>query len=129
MIGRACVTTFLAIGLCASGAARAQQNDWDKVVAAAKQEGSVTIYHAQLGAAHFVTAVKNFQDRFGIKVEQLDVRSSELSERVRTEQTSGRYIGDVQFRGSETLANNYKQGWVQKLGDIPNAHNLRDDFQ
>jgi iron(III) transport system substrate-binding protein len=128
MHGRFCAASILAIGLLASGAACAQQSDWDKVVAAAKKEGSVTVYHAQLGAPHFVTAVKNFQDRYGIKVDQLDVRSSELTERVRTEQTSGRYLGDVQFRGDATLENDYKQGFVQKIGDIPNAKNLREPF-
>ena len=37
----------------APASAQQQDQDWDKVVAAAKKEGVVTVYHAQLGAPHW----------------------------------------------------------------------------
>ena len=43
-------TALVMFGFAAMQGACAQEQDWDKVVAAAKKEGSVSVYHAQLGA-------------------------------------------------------------------------------
>ena len=47
--------------------AAAQEQDWNKVIEAAKKEGSVTVYHAQLGAKHWKDVVADFEKRYGNK--------------------------------------------------------------
>jgi hypothetical protein len=58
--------------------ASAQEQDWDKVVAAAKKEGTVSVYHAQLGAPHWKLVVQNFEKIYGIKVQEFDARGERV---------------------------------------------------
>ena len=61
----------------------ARADEWDAVVAAAKKEGAVTVYHAQLGAPHWKKVVQDFEAKYGIKVGEFDARASEMNERIR----------------------------------------------
>jgi|SRR5712672_1338305 iron(III) transport system substrate-binding protein len=83
--------------------ASAQDASWDSVVAAAKKEGKVVVYNMALGAPYFAAVVKSFEKEYGIAVESLDLRASELVERIRTEQSAGRYLGDVTARHDDPL--------------------------
>src|SRR5580704_11710758 len=76
------------------------QESWDAVVDAAKKEGKVVVYDMALGAPYFLAVLKSFETKYGIAVESLDLRASELSERIRTEQSAGRYLGDVEMISS-----------------------------
>ncbi len=114
--------------LAAMQGASAQEQDWDKVVAAAKKEGSVTVYHAQLGAPHWKTVVQNFEKTYGIKVQEFDARASEITERIRTEQTSQRYVADVEFHGDTSILLQRQTDFVAEHGGVPNAKNLRPPF-
>jgi ABC-type Fe3+ transport system substrate-binding protein len=105
------------------------QSDWDKVIAAAKKEGTVSVYHSQLGAPHFKTVINAFQTKYGIKVQDIDVRASELTERLRVEQTSGRYAADVEFHGKTSILQQMETNFVAKHGGVPNIANLRPEFQ
>jgi len=120
-----------AVGFAAGACwpASAQEADWDKVIAAAKKEGTVTVYHASLGAPHFAAIVKTFEDKYGIEVKQFDARASELSERIRTEQASGRYVADLEYHGAATVKVQAKDGYIQPRGFIPNAANIREPFE
>ena len=87
----------LAAALAGAAGGASAQSDWDKVVAEAKKEGKVVIYNGtnfkivrQLG--------DQFQKEYGIAVEVLDGRASEIRERIRTEQAAGRAIGDLIYR-------------------------------
>jgi ABC-type Fe3+ transport system substrate-binding protein len=105
------------------------QESWDSVVAAGKKEGSIVVYHAQLGAAHWKDVVRAFESKYGIKVQEYDARASELTERIRVEQTSKRYVADVEFHGKASIAQQQiETDFIAELGNIPNAKNLRDDF-
>jgi ABC-type Fe3+ transport system substrate-binding protein len=105
------------------------QESWDSVVAAGKKEGSVVVYHAQLGAAHWKDVVRAFESKYGIKVQEYDARASELTERIRVEQTSKRYVADVEFHGKASIAQQQiETDFIAELGNIPNSKNLRDDF-
>jgi ABC-type Fe3+ transport system substrate-binding protein len=109
--------------------AAAQADDWSKVVAAAKDEGKVVVYNSALGAPYYATVVKAFEQKYGIKVETLDSRASELSERIRSEQAAGRFLGDLEQHSTSTLERQIREiGSVQPHGDIPNAKNLREPF-
>ncbi len=112
----------------ASSSARAEE--WKDVVAAAKKEGKVVIYCMALGAPYYAAVLKSFEAKYGITVESLDLRASELAERVRTEQSAGRYTGDTELITTTMIEAQQKTGdYIQKLGEIPNAKNLREPFK
>ncbi len=122
--------TLMAAALVATlaGPAIAQDADWARVVAAAKKEGKVVVYNAALGAQYYKDAVASFEKVYGIKVETLDVRASELTERIRTEQAAGRYLADIEQHGAATIILQSRQGLVQPHGGVPNLKNLRPEF-
>lgn len=115
--------------VCAALPARAEDS-WDAVVAAAKKEGKVAVYNMTLGAPYFVAVIKSFEAKYGISVESLDLRASELAERIRTEQSAGRYLGDVEMIATTMIEEQLQNGdYIQKLPSIPNAANLRPPFR
>src|SRR3984957_19538126 len=73
------------------------EDSWDAVVDAAKKEGKIVVYDMALGAPYFVAVLKSFEAKYGIPVESLDLRASELVERIRTEQSAGRFLGAVEI--------------------------------
>jgi ABC-type Fe3+ transport system substrate-binding protein len=109
--------------------ASAQDASWDSVIAAAKNEGKVVIYSMALGAPYYAAVLKAFEAKYGIKVESLDLRASELAERVRTEQSAGRFLGDVEIITTTMIEEQRNNGdTIQGMGSIPNAANLRPPF-
>jgi iron(III) transport system substrate-binding protein len=80
----------------------AQQADWDAVVAAAKKEGKLTIYNGT-GFAFMGKLAEQFQKTYGIQTDVLVGRATEIRERLRTEQTSGRFIADINYSGNTTI--------------------------
>lgn len=110
--------------------ASAQDASWNAVVDAAKKEGRVVVYNMALGAPYFAAVLKSFEAKYGIPVESLDLRASELTERIRTEQSAGRYLGDVEIVTTTMIEEQVGNGdFVQKLPPIPNAANLRPPFK
>jgi ABC-type Fe3+ transport system substrate-binding protein len=110
--------------------ASAQDASWDSVVAAAKKEGKVVIYSMALGAPYYLAVLKSFDEKYGIKVQSLDLRASELAERVRTEQAAGRFLGDVEIITTTMIEEQRKTGdYLQNVGAVPNAQNLRPPFK
>lgn len=109
--------------------AHAEDPSWDAVVSAAKKEGKVVVYNMTLGAPYFKDVLKSFEAKYGIPVESLDLRASELAERIRTEQAAGRYLGDAEMISSTMIEEQLQNGdFIQKLPPIPNAANLRPPF-
>jgi ABC-type Fe3+ transport system substrate-binding protein len=106
------------------------QDSWQGVVDSAKKEGKLVIYDMALGAPYFTAVLKSFEEKYGIRVESLDLRASELAERIRTEQTAGRYLGDVEMITTTMIEEQRQTGdFIEKLPQIPNAANLRPPFQ
>jgi iron(III) transport system substrate-binding protein len=106
------------------GPASAQDAEWVKVIEAARKEGKVSLYTSTAGAAFHVAVMRTFEAKYGIPIELLDVRASELRERVRTEQISGRYLGDATQNGQATLFRQEQEGVLQPHGGIANVANL-----
>jgi iron(III) transport system substrate-binding protein len=105
------------------------QDSWQPVIDAARKEGKLVIYDMALGAPYFIAVLKSFEAKYGIPVESLDLRASELAERIRTEQSAGRYLGDVEMITSTMIEEQRQNGdFIEKLPDIPNARNLRPPF-
>jgi len=122
----ALITLFASAAIPAS----AQDANWDDVVAAAKKEGKVVVYNMSAGAPFWMAVVKSFEQKYGISVDSLDLRASELVERIRTEQSAGRYLGDAEMVTTTMIEEQLKNGdFIQKLPPIPNAANLRPPFK
>jgi ABC-type Fe3+ transport system substrate-binding protein len=107
--------------------APASAKDWSEVEAGAKKEGTLTVYHSQLGAPHWKAVVDAFQRKYRIEVKEFEGRVSEVTERIRVEQSSGRAIADVEFNGLATIVDQRKSDFVAEIGEIPNAKNIRAD--
>jgi iron(III) transport system substrate-binding protein len=106
------------------------EDNWDAIAAAAKKEGKVVVYDMALGAPYFIAVLKSFEAKYGIPVESLDLRASELAERIRTEQSAGRFIGDVEMITTTMIEEQRQNGdYIEKLPAIPNAGNLRPPFR
>lgn len=129
------LTPLLGLALLALALpAAAQDAEWSKVVDAARREGKVVLYTSVLGAPFHTAVMKSFEQKYGIRAELLDVRASELRERIRTEQATGRHLGDVLQGGAATTRRQQNEGVLQPHGGVPNLRNLRppfvaDDFQ
>jgi iron(III) transport system substrate-binding protein len=109
--------------------ASAQTDDWDKVVDAAKKEGKLLIYTASVGSPFHKTVIKAFETKYGIKVDLLEARASEVRERVRVEQSAGRFLGDLHHNGSTTTWLMTRDGNFQPHGAIPNVKNIEAPYE
>jgi iron(III) transport system substrate-binding protein len=102
--------------------------DWGAVAAAAKQEGRLSIYN---GTAFPI--VKQIADRFekatGVSVAVLDGRASEIRERIRAEQSTGRAIGDLIYSGATSIGFMTTEGAFRAHGALPNAAHLAPPFE
>ena len=108
----------------AAGPAAAQapmDAEWKKLVDAAKKEGKVVVYNGAVGTPTLPKIAAAFEARYGIRMELLEARASELRERIRTEQASGKVLGDVSHNGSTTTALQLADGTFQPHGPLPNA--------
>ncbi len=112
------------VSLVSTTAAWAQA-DWDAVVEKAKGEGKVVVYGSTFGNALYKAVVANFEKKYGIKVETLDIRASEIYERVRVEQSAGRYIADIIMSPVSVVTVIERADLLQKRGHVPNMENLR----
>jgi iron(III) transport system substrate-binding protein len=123
--------TAAAFAILVHGSAQAQTaKEWDDVVAAAKREGEVVVYTAYLSPNTNEPIAKAFEKKYGIKITYLAARGSEIRERVRAEQSAGRFIGDVLHHALSTTST-----WaitdkvVQPNGGLPNAARLKASFK
>lgn len=106
--------------------AEAQEN-WDKVVAAAKAEAVVTVYSGQVGVSHLDDILNAFTAEYRIPVRKLELRGSELFERMRLELATGRPTADVSLAGGSITLE--AMGVLQPHGHIPNAARLAPGFE
>ena len=109
---------------------QAQVADWDKVIADAKAEGGLVLYTGLVGAPSTKAIAKAFENRYGIPVQVLEARASELRERIRTEQAAGRYLGDVMFNSeNQVIILNAEDRSLATHGPVPNMAGLTAPFR
>ena len=113
----------LAAALCLAAAAIAQEAP-ASLVEAAKKEGRVVWYTSYVSPQLHELVKKNFERKYGIPVDLLNVRASELEERLRTEQAAGRFLADVIQHGQASITRLHRAGQVQEYGDVPNTVNM-----
>ncbi len=117
---------FAAVSLAAPGYAQ----DFSGVAEAARKEGTVVIYMAGIGVQLYQKVAAEFEKAYGIKVESITARGSEMTERIRSEQAAGRFAGDVQMHAASVIGQQQTvSDYVQPHGGIPNAADLRAPFK
>jgi iron(III) transport system substrate-binding protein len=121
------MVTALAAAILASGLVQ-NSAEWQKVIEAAKREGEVVLYSALVGAPSTKRIAEAFEARYGIPVETLEARASELLERVRTEQASGRSLGDVSYNGAVATERQMLDSVFVPHRGLPNASGLPTPF-
>jgi iron(III) transport system substrate-binding protein len=101
LLGAAAAGTALSVCRPAGAAVNYQKPaEWDKLVQAAKQEGSVVLYGPS-GDTFYAALVTRFQKAFPeIKVESTLGVGAALLTRLNAERSAGRYIADVWVNGS-----------------------------
>jgi iron(III) transport system substrate-binding protein len=103
---------------------------WDGVVAAARKEGRVVLYSAFVGLAAHQDLKKEFEAAYGITVDILEARASEVRERIRIEQAAGRFAADVSENGRTTTTLQIDQDHVfQPFGALPSLGHLKAEFR
>lgn len=81
--------------------APAWQAQWDKVLAAARKEGTVAV--ASDGGSSLRDAIiTGFKGKYGINIEVIAGKGAQLAEKIITEQRNGLYSYDVQHGGATT---------------------------
>jgi len=106
-----------------------QAAEWQKVIDAAKAEGKVTMYSGQVGVPYHHEIAKLFTAKYGIPVETLEARASELQERIRLEQVTNRVKGDFSHNGGSSAVLLERMGTFQEHGYLPNLEKLQDRFK
>ena len=99
------------------------------MVEAAKKEGRVVWYTSYVSPQLHDQVKKNFERKYGITVDLLNVRASELEERLRSEQSAGRFVADMIQHGQASITRLYRAGQVQEYGDVPNTANMIEGQQ
>jgi iron(III) transport system substrate-binding protein len=123
MLTRRSMLRLAALAPLATARPAAAQGDaeWKKVVDAAKKEGKVVVYNGAVGMPVLPKVGAAFESKYGIRMELLEARASELRERIRTEQAAGKVLGDVSHNGSTTTALQLAEGTFQPYGALPSA--------
>src|SRR5438477_6893551 len=129
MLRRNVLLASLAASTALARPATAQDADWQKVVDAAKKEGKLVIYTASIGSPFHKPVFKAFEAKYGITIELLEARASEVRERVRVEQSAGRFLGDIHHNGSTTTWLMTRDGNLQPRGEVPNVKNIVAPYQ
>lgn len=106
------------------------EDEWNKVVADAKKEGHVVLYSAFVGLAAHQDLKKDFEASYGITVDILEARASEVRERIRIEQAAGRFAADVSENGRTTTTLQIAQDHVfDPFGPLPSLGHLKPEFR
>ena len=111
-----------AASIAFTGAAPAQPFD-PMLVARAKTEGRLVFYTGFSGNQLYGAIRKGYEDAFGIPVDMLVARSSEVHERVRVEVAAGRVVVDALIHGEATSRRLLADGLLQKT-DVAGASRL-----
>src|SRR5262245_2042193 len=97
----------------AAGAPAGWEQQWDALVAAARQEGRV-VFSGPPTPAVRTNVAGRFKERFGVDVEYVAGRRGELLTRWRAERSAGVYTVDVVVGGAQTIATEF---YPEKLID------------
>ncbi|WP_182915358.1 ABC transporter substrate-binding protein [Rhodopseudomonas palustris] len=125
----AVLTLAAAAALLARPPTAQAQDAWAKIVADAKKEGRVVMYSAFVGLAAHQDLKQDFQSTYGITVDILEARASEIRERIRIERAAGRSGCDVSENGRTTTTLQIKEEQAfEPHGPLPSIGRLKSEF-
>jgi len=122
-VKRAATITLAVVATLLSGAATSAQQPDPALVEAAKKEGRVVVYLSVTPTVPRLI-MKRFEERYGIQVDLLEARASEVEERIRSERAAGRNNGDVTILGLTGTVNQRAAGGLQPHGPLPGKAKL-----
>lgn len=97
-----------------------EDDGWAKVVAAAKKEGTVTIYSAGFVADIGRRISQDFQKQYGIRVEILSGNGATLKERILLEQSMKNQVADIfNIGGAGSTSEVVLKGGAERIDDLP----------
>ncbi|MCH7482759.1 MAG: extracellular solute-binding protein, partial [Chloroflexi bacterium] len=76
------------------------QAEWDALIAAAQEEGELTMVFGGAAGRNFREIAEAFGERFGIEVTVATGGGTAGAQRIMAEQATGRYLVDLMFGGS-----------------------------
>lgn len=85
--------------------------EWDKVMEAAKKEGSV-VFSSTAGAEVRAPVASAFKGKYGLRVESVGARGGEISEKLKAERRAGLHLVDVYIGGPTTVLTDLKPAGV-----------------
>ena len=87
-----------------TSAARAPwEEEWARVLAAAKQEGKVAVVATGVGSLGREALTDPFQKKYGIAIEFITMEGAEAAPRFEIERAAGQYLWDVYLGGTTTM--------------------------
>lgn len=125
---RAALVGVLAALALATAAAAQSDPAWPTVAAVAKQEGRVTFYSASVGALEHVTITRQFEAKYGIKVDIFEARPSEMRARLRAESVANQPLADVMWNGTTSTGVIEADGMLQPIGELPRLSAVLPQF-
>ncbi len=87
---------------------------WQELIAAARQEGKLTLASGPTPATR-QDLPRAFKERFGVEIEYLGGRSSDLANRLENERAAGVYSIDAIIGGGDTVIRMYQSGWFDPI--------------
>src|ERR1700761_2750490 len=106
------------------------EDDWNKLVEAAKKEGHVVLYSAFVGISAHQELKKDFQTKYGITVDILEARASEERERIRVAPPACRFTADVSENGRPLTTLQIEQDHVfDPFGPLPSLGHQKPEFR
>jgi iron(III) transport system substrate-binding protein len=106
--------------------ADAQADAMNKLIAAAKGEGTVVVDGPPIDATR-EALTKGFEKAYGIPVAYISSGSSQSAARVRAERAAGKYLLDVLISGSDTPVMTFMpNGWLDRVEPILVAPDVID---
>ncbi len=94
------IAVIIAVGYVSMAAA----DEWDKVLAAAKKEGTVAVI-GPTGSSRQDTLTLPFEKKYGIKVEYWVARGAEVGPKIMAERKAGKFLWDVSIGGVSPALN------------------------
>lgn len=97
-----------------------QDSAWNKIVEAAKKEGTLTHYSYNLVGDAGLAVQRAFEARYGIKLEIVTGRGAEFLERVKTENRIGQRVADTTDGSALHIKNMKLEGLTTNItSDLP----------
>src|SRR5262245_43494350 len=99
--------------------------EWQALIAAARQEGKVVLGSSPTPATRLKLPAA-FKERFGVELEYLGGRSSDLQTRLRGERAAGIYTVDVLIGGADSSVSMHREGWYAPIRPLLVVPEVRD---